>query len=111
MTCIHDTHVVRHLGDHSEIMADEQDRCSDLGHQFLHQGQNLRLDRDVEGARRFIRDEERGSPAERDGNHDPLPHASGQFVGIQIENGIRVIYPHQFQVLKDRRTEILRVLR
>src|SRR5438445_8306075 len=55
---IHDTDAVRHLIDDREIMRDEQIGQTELALQILHQVEDLRLDRDVEGRSRFVADEE-----------------------------------------------------
>src|SRR6266581_44686 len=101
MACVQHPDVIGHLGDDPEVVADEQDRGTDLLHEFLHQGEDLRLDRDVERTRGLVCDQERGLGAERNRDHDPLAHSSGELVRIEIENRLRVVDPHQFQVVED----------
>src|SRR5437870_6078249 len=60
VACIQDADLIGHLRDDPEVMADEQNRGLHLLHEFLHQRQDLRLDRNVQRARGFVRDEEEG---------------------------------------------------
>ena len=56
---VHDRDVVGLLGDHAEIMGDQQQRHADLLLQLFHQIENLRLDRHVERGGRLVGDQER----------------------------------------------------
>src|SRR2546422_61968 len=107
MTGVQPADVVGHLRDDPEVMADEQDRRADLVHEFLHEGEHLRLNRDVEGARGLVGDQQGGLGAQRDGDHDPLAHSSGELVGIQVQNRLGIVDPNQLQVVEDILHELL----
>src|SRR2546429_1247931 len=107
MTGVQHADVVGHLRDDPEVMADEQDRRADLVHEFLHEGEHLRLNRDVEGARGLVGDQQGGLGAQRDGDHDPLAHPSGELVGIQVQNRLGIVDSNQLQVVEDILHELL----
>jgi len=98
---IHDPQLVGGFGDDAEVMADEQDRGVHLLDELLHEGQDLRLDRHVERARRLVRDEELGLFRERHRDHHPLAHPARQLVGIEVEDRLRVVDPDEPEVLEN----------
>ena len=55
---VHDRDSSAHLGDHAEIVGDQQHRHADLLLQLAHQLENLRLDRHVERGRRLVGDQQ-----------------------------------------------------
>src|SRR5205085_630044 len=78
---IHHQHLVRELGDDAEVVSDEHDRgaarCAELAEKI----ENLRLDRDVEGRRRLVGDDELRIAGERHGNHRALARRSRSSAG------------------------------
>ena len=53
--------------------------------QLVHQVEHLRLHGDVERGGRLVGEEQVGVAGERDGDHDALAHAAGEFVRILAE--------------------------
>ncbi len=60
---VHDRDMVGHLGDHAEVMRDEQNRHARLGLKLAQQVEDLSLDRDIERGRRFVGDKSFGEQA------------------------------------------------
>ena len=82
---VHHQHVVGHLGDHAEIVGDDQDRHAEPSLQVLQQVEDLRLDGDVERGGRLVGDQQRGLAAKRHGDHHALAHAARQAVRIVVD--------------------------
>ena len=78
---IHHQHLVGHLGDHAEIVGDEQDRHAEPALQVAQQIEDLRLDGDVERGGRLVGDQQRRLARQRHRDHDALAHAAGQLCG------------------------------
>ena len=78
------------LGDHAEIVGDEQDGHAVLAPQFADEPEDLRLGRDVESGRRLVRDQELRLEGERHGDHHPLPLAAREFVRVGAGRSLRV---------------------
>ena len=55
--------------------------------------QDLGLDDHVERGRRLVRDQELRPQDEREGDHDPLPHAAGELVRVLAEARRRDPHP------------------
>ena len=55
---VHDGDHVGILGDHAQIVRDQQNRHARLALQFAEQFENLRLDGDIQRGRRFIGDQQ-----------------------------------------------------
>ena len=66
-------------------MRDQHDRHAALAAQPLQESHDLRLDRDVERGRGFVRDDQLGLPAERERDDDALPHAARELVRVLID--------------------------
>ena len=96
---VHHRHPIRGLRDHPEVVSDEQDRHAELGHQLLHQIDDLRLDGHVQRGGRLVRDEELGMSGERHRDHRPLAHPTGELEGVLVEAPPRVGDPHPFEHL------------
>ncbi len=73
---------VGHLGGHAEVVSDEDEGAADLVAQVTHQGQDLRLDRHIQGGGRFIGDHQVRVPGDGHRQHHALPEAAGQLVGV-----------------------------
>ena len=82
---VHHQHVVGHLGDHAEIVGDDQDRHAEPALQFLQQVEDLRLDGDVERRGRLVGDQELGLAGQRHGDHHALAHAARQAMRIVVD--------------------------
>ncbi len=70
--------LVGDVGDHAEIVADEQDRHPELGLQVLHQLEDLGLDGDVQGRGRLVGDQDRGTADQGHRDHGALAQAAGK---------------------------------
>ena len=55
------------------------------GLEVVQQGQDLGLDRDVEGCRRLVSDQQFRFADQGEGDHRALAHAAGQLVGMVVE--------------------------
>ena len=82
---VHHRHPVGGLGDHAEIVGDEEDRHAELGDQLLHQVDHLPLDRHVERGRRLVGDQELGPGRERHGDHRALAHPARILEDVLVE--------------------------
>jgi hypothetical protein len=83
---IHDGDAVGDLGDHAEIVRDEQHAHAALGLDGAQEIENLRLDGDIERRGRLVGDQQHGLAGERHGDGGALAHAAGQFVRILIDS-------------------------
>ena len=97
---IHDGHAVAHLGDHAEVVRDQDDRGAGLVAQVAHQVEDLRLDRDVEGCRGLVGDQQLGLACQRHRDHDALGHPTGQLVRERVESPRRVGDPDHSKQLE-----------
>ena len=79
---VHDHDPIRHLSDHTEVVGDEQNAHADLALQLAHQIQDLRLNRHVQGGRRFVRDQQGRIARERHRNHHALTHAARHLMRV-----------------------------
>ena len=71
---VHHRHPVTGLGDHPEVVCDQDQAHAHLVAQPQKQPQNLVLNGHVERGRRLVREEDPRLGGERDGDHGPLPH-------------------------------------
>ena len=79
---VHHRDAVGDVVDDREVVGDEDVGQTELLAQLLHQVDDLRLHRDVQGAHRFVRDDERGVRRERAGDADALALTAGELVRI-----------------------------
>ena len=82
---VHDRDLVAGLGDHPEVVRDEDDRHPGLVLELRQQGQDLVLDRDVERGRRLVGEQQLGSHGDRDRDHHPLAHAAAELVRVRAQ--------------------------
>ena len=80
---VHDHHLVARLGDHRQVVGDQDQRQPEVAPQLLEQLQDLRLDHDVEGGRRLVADDDRRVAGERHRDHRPLAHPARQLVRVR----------------------------
>ena len=90
---VHHDHEVAELGDHPEVMGDEQDRAAFAALQVLQPVDDLHLQGRVEGGGRLIRDQQRGLGLERHRDRNPLPHPARELVGVVPHAPLRVRNP------------------
>ena len=79
---VHDRDPVARLGQHREVVADQDQRQPELGAQALEQLEDLRLHHDVERRRRLVGDHQRRPARERQRDHHPLALAAGELVRV-----------------------------
>ena len=79
---VHHHDLVGQLGDHAEVVGDEDDRGAELRAQGAHQLEDLRLDGDVERGGRLVGDQQLRIAGERHGDHHPLAHPAAQLMRI-----------------------------
>ena len=82
---VHDINPVHVLGDHTEVVADQDHRHAEVVHQVPDQIEDLFLDRDVQRRGRLIGDQQVGAAREGHGDHHALALAPGQLVRIVAE--------------------------
>ena len=97
---IHHQHAVAALGDHREIVGDEEDRQAELAPQPLEELQDLRLQRDVEGGGRLVGDQQLGPGGERDRQHRALPLAARELVRELAQPAHRIGNRQQLEELE-----------
>jgi hypothetical protein len=87
---IHDGHPVAHLGDHAEVVGDEDDRRAGLVPEVAHEIEDLRLDRHVERGGGLVGDQQLRFASQRHRDHHALSHATRQLVRECLEATRRV---------------------
>ena len=75
-SAVHDGDPIDQLRDYAQIMGDEEHRNVEPVAQLAKQAKDLDLDRDIERGGRLIGDQDLRTAGQRDGDHDPLPHAA-----------------------------------
>ena len=78
-------HTVAGLSDHAHVVRHQHHRRAVLFAQALEQGDDLRLDRDIERRGGLVGDDELGLGGQRQGDDDPLAHAAGELVRVLID--------------------------
>ncbi len=82
---VHHDDPIRQLGNDAEVVRDEDGRRVGLALRGLEDVQDLRLNGDVEGSRRLVRDQERRDVGDRHRDHGSLPHAAGELVRVLVD--------------------------
>ena len=77
---VHDRDLVGDLGDHAEVVGDDDDRHPQPRLKVVEERQDLRLDGDVERRRRLVGDQQLRLVGERHRDHHALAHAAGELV-------------------------------
>ena len=86
---IHHHHLVAHLGNHAEIVGDEQQGHAQLALEAAQEIQDLGLDGDVEGGGRLVGDEQARPADQGHGDHHALAQAPGKLMRILGEPALR----------------------
>ena len=103
---VHDRDPVAGLGQHPEVVGDQDQRQAELLAQALQQLQDLRLHDDVERRRRLVGDDQRRAAGEREGDHHPLALAARELVRVTVAQRRR--QPDRLQQLVDPRADLPR---
>src|SRR5438445_4169400 len=82
---VHHGHPLGDVVDHREVVRDEQVREAELALEVLQQVQDLGLDGDVEGARRFVEDHELRVQREGPSDPDSLALPAAELMGEPVE--------------------------
>ena len=104
---VHHDHIVAELGDHPEMVGDEQDCAALAPLQFLQPVNDLHLQGRVERGGRLVRDQQRGLGLERHRDRDPLPHPARELVGVVPHAPLRIRNPDPPQHLHRARGLLL----
>ena len=99
---VHHQDVVGELGDHPEVVGDDDDGRVELGLQVADQVEDLRLDRHVERRRRLVRDQQLRVAGQRHRDHRPLPHAAGELVRVVVDPRRRLRDAHPVRAARSR---------
>jgi hypothetical protein len=89
-SCIHHRNPIGHLGNHAEIMGDEQNSHGEFALKAADQVENLCLHRDIKGCGWFVSNQQLRPAGQRHCDHDALTHASREFVGEGARSGCRI---------------------
>ena len=96
---VHDHDFLGDVGDHAQIVGDHQHRHAKLGLKVAEQLEDLRLDGDVEGGGRLVRDQQRRVADQRHGDHRALAETAGKLEGVGVHRALRIGEAHQPQHL------------
>src|SRR6266700_468372 len=96
---VHDQYVVGDLGDHAEVVRDQDDRGVELLLQVLQEVEDLRLDSDVERGGRLVGDQQVRIVDQGHGDHGTLPHTAGELVRVLVEPLLRLRDAHPVEHL------------
>ena len=86
---VHHRHAVAGLGDHAEVVRDQQQRQAEIAAQLLEQREHLRLRHDVERGRRLVGDHDLGIAGQGQRDHHALAHAARELVRVLVARGRR----------------------
>src|SRR4051794_17658871 len=88
---VHDDDFLGDVGDHTQIMGDHQHRHAQLDLKVADELEDLRLDGDVEGGGRLVRDQQGRVADQRHGDHGTLAQPAGKLerVGVDGAFGVR----------------------
>ena len=82
LASVHDANPVTRLGDDAEIVRDQNHAHAAIALQPHEKRQNLVLDRDVEGGRWLVGQQQAGIGGDRDRDHDALGHPPAELVRV-----------------------------
>ncbi len=87
---VEDVDLVTEAGDDPEVVGDHDERGVGALDELLEQGEDLRLDRDVEGGRRLVGDEQTGLAGQGHRDEGALAHPAAHLVGVVLETAVGV---------------------
>ena len=96
---VHDHHVVRRLGDHAEVVRDQDDGAAEVALQLVHQLQDLGLRGHVERRGGLVGDQQVGVVDQRHSDHHPLAHPARELVWVVVHARLGSRDGHGFQHL------------
>ena len=67
---VHHDDTIRHLGNHRQVMGDQNERSALLLHQLIHELEDLRLYGHIQGGGGLVRNQQVGVVGQRHGDHD-----------------------------------------
>ena len=88
------------LVNHTKIMGDKENGRFIFPLQFIHQAENLCLNRHIQRRSRFVSDTAAEDACQCHGNHHTLPHPTGKLVGVSPSDICSVRNPYCFQHLR-----------
>ena len=83
-------HAVAHLGDHVEVVADEEDARAELLAQLRDEVEHLGLHRGVQPGRRLVEDQQRRVLGQRHGDDHALRHAARELVRVTAHHAVGI---------------------
>ena len=84
----HHEHPAGHLRHHGEVVADKNGGAAPPGFQLIEEAEDGGLHGHIEGARRFVGDEQRGVAGQRHCYHHPLNLSAGKLVRVGPVNAL-----------------------
>ncbi len=90
LAAVHDRQLLADLGDHRQVMSDEDQADPGLAAEPGQQPQDLVLDRHVERGGRLVAQDDLRLAGQRDRDHYPLAHAAGELVRIGTVPPLRI---------------------
>ena len=90
LAVVHDHDFLRQVGDHAQVMGDDNNRHIEFLLQILQQLQDLCLDRNVQGGRWLVRDQQRRPADQGHSDHGPLPQAPGKLERVRLQGFCRI---------------------
>ncbi len=87
---VHHQDVVGEVGDHAQVVRDQDDRGAGLLLEVLEQVEDLRLHGHVERGGRLVRDQQLRVADQRHRDHRALPHTAGELVRVVVHPGLRL---------------------
>ncbi len=96
---VHDADLIRYLRHHAEVVSDDDDRHSGSPAQILEQGQDLRLNCDVERCGRLVGDQQLRFVGQGHRDHHALAHPARELVRELIDTSLGVGNAHHLEQL------------
>ena len=105
--CIHDGNAVADPRNGAQIVADIDHRSPGLGRQIAQQLEDMRLSGDVEAGRRLVEQQNIGLARQRHGDGNALLLTAREFVGIALQQFLRLRQTHLRQQFDHAFTPLL----
>ena len=87
---VHHIDQVTQLGYHAQVVGDKENGRAMLPAQVAHEGEDLGLDRHIQGRGRLVGQKKLRLAGHGHGDHHPLPQAAGELTGVGVVPGRRV---------------------